>query len=162
MNGIDVVRRPVGHFGGPWPRGHPTGYLFHYTAGCGSDISDVLEARGISVHFSVDRDGKVYEYVPVSHVAFHAFEASFAYWGVEHNAGRCDHEQLMVSTLWGSKTPIRSLTSGETGYRVERSSDGATGWITIATTGQDHELQRRGAALRHHLLLPGLRRERRW
>jgi hypothetical protein len=27
--------------------------------------------------------------------------------------------------------------AGETGYRVERSSDGATGWITIATTGQD-------------------------
>ncbi len=25
----------------------------------------------------------------------------------------------------------------ETGYRVERSADGATGWITIATTGQD-------------------------
>jgi fibronectin type 3 domain-containing protein len=27
--------------------------------------------------------------------------------------------------------------SGETGYRVERSPDGSTGWVTIATTGQD-------------------------
>jgi hypothetical protein len=27
--------------------------------------------------------------------------------------------------------------AGEAGYRVERSSDGATGWITIGTTGQD-------------------------
>ncbi len=26
---------------------------------------------------------------------------------------------------------------GETGYRVERSADGATGWIVVATTGMD-------------------------
>lgn len=69
------------HFGGPWPEGHPIGYVFHYTAGCGSDISDVLDARGISVHFSVDRSGKVFEYVPIWNVALHAFEASFVYWG---------------------------------------------------------------------------------
>jgi titin len=25
----------------------------------------------------------------------------------------------------------------ETGYRVERSADGSTGWVTVATTGQD-------------------------
>jgi titin len=30
-----------------------------------------------------------------------------------------------------------SDVSTETGYRVERSLDGATDWITIATTGQD-------------------------
>jgi N-acetylmuramoyl-L-alanine amidase-like protein len=101
VNGIDVARRPVKHFGGPWPRDHPIGYLFHYTAGCGSDISGVLDDRGISVHFSVDLDGKIYEYVPVTNVAFHAFEASFVYWGVEHTArrGTCDltDEQLAVS-----------------------------------------------------------------
>jgi hypothetical protein len=123
VNGVDVVRRPVGHFGGPWPRGHPIGYLFHYTAGCGSDISGVLDARGISVHFSVDRSGNVYEYVPVTNVAFHAFEASLVYWGVEHSAdpGRCDltDEQLMVSARltaalieltqrrWGFQIPLR-------------------------------------------------------
>lgn len=101
VNGIDVTRRPVANFGAHWPGRHPIGYLFHYTAGCGSDISGVLDERGISVHFSVDREGKIYEYVPVSNVAFHAFEASFVYWGVEHNAkpGRCDltEVQLMAS-----------------------------------------------------------------
>jgi titin len=27
--------------------------------------------------------------------------------------------------------------AGETGYRIERSADGETGWVTIGTTGQD-------------------------
>lgn len=123
VNGIDVHRRPVHHFGGQWPQEHPIGYVFHYTAGCGSDLSDVLNTRGISVHFSVDRDGKVYEYVPVSNIAFHAFEASRVYWGVEHNAlpGTCDltDEQLAVSASltaglveltehrWGFEIPLR-------------------------------------------------------
>jgi len=122
VNGIDVVRRPVKHFGGAWPQGHPIGYLFHYTAGCGSDLTHVLNERGISVHFSIDREGKIYEYVPIFNVAFHAFEASFVYWGVEHNAdrGRCDltDEQLIVSARltaglvelterrWGFQIPL--------------------------------------------------------
>lgn len=45
-----------------------------------------------------------------------------------------------VAAVPGSSTELR-LTWGdvgrETGYRVERSTDGATGWTTIATTGQD-------------------------
>lgn len=129
VNGIDVARRPVRNFGGSWPSGHPIGYLFHYTAGCGSDISNVLDARGISVHFSVDRDGRVYEYVPVFNVAFHAFEVSFVYWGVEHNAsrGHCDltDEQLSVSTRptaglveltnrrWGFEIPLRKTEGSD-------------------------------------------------
>ncbi len=123
VNGVDVERRPVLHLGTHWPSGHPIGYLFHYTAGCGSDLTNVLNKRGISVHFSVDREGTIYEYVPISNVAFHAFEASFVYWGVEHNAlpGTCDltDEQLEVSTRltaglveltahrWGFEIPLR-------------------------------------------------------
>ena len=38
VNGVDVERRPVLHLGSHWPSGHPIGYLFHYTAGCGSDL----------------------------------------------------------------------------------------------------------------------------
>lgn len=127
VNGLEVARRPVGHFGGPWRRGHPIGYLFHFTAGCGADLSEVLDDRGISVHFSVDRGGRVFEYVPVTNVAFHAFEASFVYWGVEHTArpGECDltDEQLSASARltaglveltarrWGLDIPLRK-TSG--------------------------------------------------
>ena len=123
VNGLHVTWRPVSGFGSPWPRGHPIGYLFHYTAGCGSDISGVLEERGISVHFSVDRDGTIYEYVPITNIAFHALEASLVYWGVEHSAlpGTCDltEEQLMASARltaglveltsrrWGFTIPLR-------------------------------------------------------
>ncbi|HEX9123848.1 MAG TPA: N-acetylmuramoyl-L-alanine amidase [Actinomycetota bacterium] len=123
VNGRNVARRPVSHFGDPWPRGHPIGYLFHYTAGCGSDLSGVLDERGISVHFSVDRAGRIYQYVPVTNVAWHALEASLVYWGVEHSAlpGTCDltNEQLMASARltaglveltsqrWGFDIPLR-------------------------------------------------------
>lgn len=141
-NGLDVARRPVRSFDGPWPRGYPIGYLFHYTAGCGSDLSEALDARGISVHFSVDRGGRVYEYVPVTNVAFHAFEASFVYWGVEHSArpGECDltDEQLLASARltaalveltdrrWAFDIPLRK-TSGPAlvpGFKDHR--DGTT------------------------------------
>jgi hypothetical protein len=140
--GIDVTRRPVRHFGGPWPNGHPIGYLFHYTAGCGSDISDVLDDRGISVHFSVDREGRVYEYVPVTNVAFHAFEASFLYWGVEHNArpGTCDltDRQLASSARltaglvelterrWGFDIPLRKTEGPELVPGFKDHADGTT------------------------------------
>jgi fibronectin type 3 domain-containing protein len=45
-----------------------------------------------------------------------------------------------VTAVPASSTEIQldwTDVSGETGYRVERSPDGSTGWITIATTGQD-------------------------
>lgn len=142
VNGVDVARRPVRHFGGSWPRGHPIGYLFHYTAGCGSDISDVLDARGISAHFSVDRDGRVFEYVPIFNVAFHAFEASFVYWGVEHNAdrGSCEltDEQLMVSARltaglveltrarWGFEIPLRKTAGPQLVPGFKDHADGTT------------------------------------
>jgi hypothetical protein len=142
VNGVDVARRPVRSFGGSWPRRHPIGYLFHYTAGCGSDISGVLDDRGISVHFSVDRHGRVYEYVPVSNVAFHAFEASFVYWGVEHNAApdRCDltDHQLSVSARltaglielthrrWGYGIPLRKTSGPQLVPGFKDHSDGTT------------------------------------
>ena len=142
VNGVDIKRRPVPHLGAGWPRGHPIGYLFHYTAGCGSDISNVLNKRGISVHFSVDREGTIYEYVPISNVAFHAFEASFVYWGVEHNArpGTCDltDEQLEVSARltaglveltadrWGFEIPLRKTRGPSLVPGFKDHADGTT------------------------------------
>jgi len=58
----------------PRPRGNdrrkaasiPSGILFHYTAGCGSDLSGVyLSNDSAEPSFSVDRDGPIYEYAPV-------------------------------------------------------------------------------------------------
>jgi hypothetical protein len=142
VNGVDVIPRPVHHFGGPWPQDHPIGYLFHYTDGCGSDLSGVLDDRGISVHFSIDLDGKVYEYVPVTNVAFHAFEASFVYWGVEHTArrGTCDltDEQLqasarltaglveLTSRRWAFDIPLRKTEGPELVPGFKDHADGTT------------------------------------
>jgi N-acetylmuramoyl-L-alanine amidase len=142
VNGVGVARRPVHNFGGPWQRGRPIGYLFHYTAGCGTDISGVLDNRGISVHFSVDLEGRIYQYVPVSNVAFHAFEAPLLYWGVEHSAlpGRCDlkDEQLMVSARltaglieltarrWGFDIPPRKTGGPQLVPGFKDHADGTT------------------------------------
>jgi hypothetical protein len=93
VNGHKVVKKDYGlRYGGAWGNGRPDGVLFHYTAGCGSDIGGTLKSRGISVHFNISREGTIYQYVPLGNVAYHAYDASYHYWGVEHTAfkGSCD------------------------------------------------------------------------
>ncbi len=92
VSGIRVIKRDVGLATTYYNNRRPIGILFHFTAGCGSDISGVLKSRGISVTFSVDREGTVYEYIPVAAAGWHAFSASHAYLGIEHTAlpGTCD------------------------------------------------------------------------
>ncbi len=101
VNGAPVIKRDVGLPTTYYHDGRPIGVLWHYTAGCGADISGVLKARGISVTFSVDRDGHIYQYVPIGKAAWHAYDASHYYVGIEHSAlpGTCDltHPQLFAS-----------------------------------------------------------------
>ena len=53
-----------------------------------------------------------------------------------------------------------SDVDGETGYRLERSPDGTTGWETIGTTGQgETSFSDRGTRLLDGLLLPSLRNQ---
>jgi len=87
VNGIRVIKvdDPDIKHGGPWPNGNPIGYLFHYTAGPGTNLTGVFEDRGCSANFSVDLDGRIYQYVPLSNYSYHAYEASRVYWGVEHS-----------------------------------------------------------------------------
>lgn len=102
VNGHAVRKRNYGlrHASG-WPRGNPKGILFHYTAGCGSDIGPVLSSRNISVHFNVDREGVIWQYVSTKDAAYHAYDASYVYFGVEHTAlkGVCNltDKQLKAS-----------------------------------------------------------------
>lgn len=92
VNGLPVIKRPVRNGGGGWAAGRPHGYVFHYTVGCGSDISATLNARGISVHFGVDREGVIYQYWSANRQAYHADNANGHYYGVEHSAfpGTCE------------------------------------------------------------------------
>ncbi len=92
VNGVKVVKKDVGLSTTVYYDGHPRGVLWHYTAGCSGDIAGVLQARGISVTFSVGRDGVVYQYIPFTAAGWHAYGASHAYVGIEHAAypGSCD------------------------------------------------------------------------
>jgi hypothetical protein len=73
--------------------GAPHGVMWHYTAGCGTNLQGVIESRGYNIcTFSIDRDGVIYEYLPVDYAAWHAYAASYRYIGVEHSGlpGSCD------------------------------------------------------------------------
>lgn len=91
VNGHSVQKRNAG-LGTTTYDPKPTGIIFHYTAGCGGDISGTLKARGISVTFSVDRDGTIYQYIPIAKAGWHAYGASHHYVGIEHTAlpGECE------------------------------------------------------------------------
>lgn len=142
VNGLPVIRRPVTAKGGTWAKGHPVGIVFHYTAGCGSDLSSVFQERRVSAHFSVDRDGNIYQYVPVAEVAWHADRANGFYVGIEHSAlpGTCDltDRQLEASAAlsaaiceyierrWGFRVPLKKVAGADLvpGFHDHADGDG--------------------------------------
>lgn len=75
-----------------YPGGHPIGVMEHYTAGCGTDLSGLMQSRGYVIcNFSVDQSGKVYQYTPLMRGSWHSYEASESYVGIEFSAlpGSC-------------------------------------------------------------------------
>lgn len=73
--------------------GGPHGVVWHYTAGCGTNLSGTIQGRGYNIcTFSVDRDGVIYQYLPATYAAWHAYDASYEYIGVEHSGlpGSCN------------------------------------------------------------------------
>lgn len=86
----DLDRPDMGAFN--YPSGRPFGIAQHYTAGCGTDLSGVANARGYVIcTFSIDRAGAIYQYVPLFRGAWHAQDLSENYVGIEHSAlpGNC-------------------------------------------------------------------------
>ncbi len=142
--GRQVTRVPVRTHGGRWPRGHPIGVVFHYTAGCSGSIGPVLEARGVSAHFCVGREGAIEQYVPLTRVAWHADRANGLYLGIEHTAlpGSCDltDRQLEASAAlvgglvsyverrWGFSVPLRKVPGPDlvAGFHDHADGDGST------------------------------------
>jgi N-acetylmuramoyl-L-alanine amidase-like protein len=63
----------------------PIGIMEHYTAGCGDNLSDLMRSRGYVIcTFSIDRDGTIRQYTPLFRGAWHAYDASEKYVGIEH------------------------------------------------------------------------------
>lgn len=100
VNGVKVKKVSVSNHGGSFSEGRPHGVVFHYTVGCNADISAALKSRGISCHFSVGREGEIFQYVSVKNVAWHADNANGHYVGIEHAAypGRCDLTKVQLET----------------------------------------------------------------
>ena len=66
-------------------KGFPTGVLEHGTWGCGSDLSALMVSRGyVFCNFSIDRNGRIYQYVPLFRGTWHAHEAGEDLTGIEH------------------------------------------------------------------------------
>jgi hypothetical protein len=120
VNGVRVIHHDVGLGSTTYTAGYPRGILFHYTAGCGSDISGVLKARGISVTFSVDRDGNVYEYLPLDTAGWHGYEASHYFVGIEHTAlpGSCELTDVQLEASAKLSAAIIERTQQAHGFTI--------------------------------------------
>lgn len=144
VGGIPVtkMRLPAGFYGG-WPEA-PIGAMWHFTAGCGggAEVFGVLKARGISAHFLVDRQGRIFQYVSLLDRAAHAFDANHRYYGVEHAAtvanGPCPltdaqlaaSAKLMAGLVgfikahWGTTVPIRHVEGCRFAAGFKQHNDG--------------------------------------
>jgi len=120
VNDLPVVKRDVGLNHTTYTSGFPKAILFHYTAGCGSDISSVLKGRGSSVTFSVDRDGKIYEYLPLDTAGWHAFSMSHFAVGIEHTAlkGTCDLTDVQLTASSKLSGAIREYVQTKHGFSI--------------------------------------------
>lgn len=148
VNGFSVTKHAGGLPSTTYTKGHAQAILFHYTAGCGSDIHDVLKARGISVTFCVARDGTIFQYLRFGTAGWHAFGMSHFAVGIEHSAlpGTCEitDQQLAASRAlsaaivelskrkYGQDIPLRKLEAPVTMFNVQPGffdhRDGDSSW----------------------------------
>lgn len=125
VNGIKVIKEPATIPVTSW-KPYPVGIIFHYTAGCNDDIKGTLESNGFGgAQFCVGRDGKIRQYAEVFRATWHAREASWHYWGIEHTAyrGHCELTDIQLGNStklsaalveyalkkWNVKIPLRKL-----------------------------------------------------
>ncbi len=148
VNGVPVTKHAGGLALTSWASGFPKAILWHYTAGCAADIHDVLASRGISVSFSVDRDGQIHQYAKLGRACWHAFGMSHYAIGIEHTAdpGTCEltDRQLEASARlsaaiveyvkhrFGFEIPLRKLDAPVTMGNVQPGffdhRDGDSSW----------------------------------
>lgn len=84
VGGRPVIRRPFAKsFTRGWPHGKPFGFLWHYQAGCGADLS-WMDDEGKSCHGNIDLGGQIRQYVSLDDMAWHAYDAAHRYYGFEH------------------------------------------------------------------------------
>jgi hypothetical protein len=76
---------------------------------------NVLKDRGLSVHFSIDNDGTIYQYLDTANIAWHASPANEVSIGVEvSNAYYTKHQDWYVKNGFGPR-PITKAVKGHGG-----------------------------------------------
>ena len=76
---------------------------------------NVLKDRGLSVHFSIDNDGTIYQYLDTSNVAWHASPVNETSVGVEvSNAYYTKHQDWYVKNGFGPR-PLTKAVKGHGG-----------------------------------------------
>jgi hypothetical protein len=85
-----------------YDRGHPIGVMEHFTAGCGTDLSGIIQDRGYVIcNFSVTLEGAIYQYVPLNRGTWHAHETGENLCGIECSGlpGTCNLTQPQYEAL---------------------------------------------------------------
>jgi hypothetical protein len=97
VNGHGIVKHPLPanilSSATSWAAKGPQGIVFHYQAGCGSDIYQVEVDRGYPIiAFNVALDGTIRQYMDARAAPWHCYDVSRYALGVEHAAlpGSCE------------------------------------------------------------------------
>ena len=113
---------------------HVDQFVLHYdVAGVSALCADVLESRGLSVHFMLDIYGTIYQTMDVQHRAWHATKANDRSVGVEiANIGAYGEGSADPLALWYARdeqgTYIRLPPSVQRRYGARGGVRNATAW----------------------------------
>jgi N-acetyl-anhydromuramyl-L-alanine amidase AmpD len=116
---MNIISKPLtkGYSKG-WTR-TPWCIVLHYTAGYTSNqCYDVLSKRGLSVHFTIERDGKLYRYLDDGDRGWHA---GYGQWGGRSNMNHHSFGVEIVNFGWADGEFTGSSPYGV--YRHKSTSD---------------------------------------
>jgi hypothetical protein len=124
VDGVRVFRRDCDEPGMDafdYAKGYPVGIAQHYTAGCGTDLTGTMYARGyVLCTFSIDGAGNIYQYTPLLRGAWHAQDLSRYYTGVEYSAlpGTCNLTDAQYSRGVGLNAAIVQAVADLKGFLI--------------------------------------------
>lgn len=116
---MNIIKKPLtkGYSKG-WTR-TPWAIVHHYTAGYTADqCYDVLSKRGLSVHFTIERDGTLYRYLDDGNRGWHA---GYGQWGGRSNMNHHAFGIEVVNFGWADGEFTGSSPHGV--YRWKSTSD---------------------------------------
>lgn len=124
LNSNNIKSMPIPYYRGG-RKNKPELIIIHYTAGQSiQSLYKVLNARELSVHNSVDRDGMIYEHVSDNYIAFHAGRGQWL------GSGYLNSRSLGIEVInfgWGFEgdgKPSRYNSYGPPSDELEKDSGG--------------------------------------